>query len=123
MVSTDGDAGAAMALEPMHLSGTGHFTRRCQELIEQQLGSGSVLLPHSCTAALEMAAILAGIGPGDEVIRPPFASISTADAVVLRGGVPVFINNRPHTLSLDSGRGRHHAAYTRHLCGALCRGG
>jgi dTDP-4-amino-4,6-dideoxygalactose transaminase len=89
------------ALERMHLSGNGHFTRRCQELIERQLGSGSVLLTHSCTAALEMAAILAGIGAGDEVIMPSFTFTSTANAVVLRGGVPVFIDIRPDTLNLD----------------------
>jgi dTDP-4-amino-4,6-dideoxygalactose transaminase len=89
------------ALERMHLSGNGHFTRRCQELIERQLGSGSVLLTHSCTAALEMAAILAEIGPGDEVIMPSFTFTSTANAVVLRGGVPVFIDIRPDTLNLD----------------------
>ncbi len=89
------------ALERMQLSGKGHFTRLCQALIEQQLGSGRVLLTHSCTAALEMAAILAGIGPGDEVIMPSFTFTSTANAVVLRGGVPVFIDIRPDTLNLD----------------------
>jgi dTDP-4-amino-4,6-dideoxygalactose transaminase len=89
------------ALERMQLSGNGHFTRLCQAMIEQQLGSGRVLLTHSCTAALEMAAILAGIGPGDEVIMPSFTFTSTANAVVLRGGVPVFIDIRPDTLNLD----------------------
>ena len=76
------------ALERLHLSGNGHFTRSCQALIERQLGGGRVLLTHSCTAALEMAAILAEIGPGDEVIMPSFTFTSTANAVVLRGGIP-----------------------------------
>lgn len=89
------------ALERLHLSGNGHFTRRCQALIEQQLGGGKVLLTHSCTAALEMAAILAHIGPGDEVIMPSFTFTSTANAVALRGGVPVFIDIRADTLNLD----------------------
>jgi dTDP-4-amino-4,6-dideoxygalactose transaminase len=89
------------ALERLHLSGNGHFTHRCQALIQRQLGGGRVLLTHSCTAALEMAAILAGIGPGDEVIMPSFTFTSTANAVVLRGGVPVFIDIRPDTLNLD----------------------
>src|SRR4051812_36602338 len=89
------------ALENLHLSGNGHFTRRCQALIEQELGGGKALLTHSCTAALEMAAILAGIGPGDEVIMPSFTFASTANAVALRGGVPVFIDIRSDTLNLD----------------------
>ncbi len=89
------------ALERLQLSGNGHFTRRCQALIESQLGGGRVLLTHSCTAALEMAAMLAEVGPGDEVIMPSFTFTSTANAVVLRGGVPVFIDIRPDTLNLD----------------------
>lgn len=89
------------ALERLHLSGNGHFTQSCQALIERQLGVGKVLLTHSCTAALEMAAILAEIGPGDEVIMPSFTFTSTANAVVLRGGVPVFIDIRGDTLNLD----------------------
>jgi dTDP-4-amino-4,6-dideoxygalactose transaminase len=89
------------ALERMHLSGNGHFTKTCQELIQTQLNGGRVLLTHSCTAALEMAAILANIGPGDEVIMPSFTFTSTANAVALRGGVPVFIDIRPDTLNMD----------------------
>ena len=89
------------ALERLHLSGNGHFTRSCQALIERQLGGGRVLLTHSCTAALEMAAILAEIGPGDEVIMPSFTFTSTANAVVLRGGIPVFVDIRADTLNLD----------------------
>ncbi|GAC1347703.1 MAG: dTDP-4-amino-4,6-dideoxygalactose transaminase [Acetobacteraceae bacterium] len=89
------------ALERLHLSGNGYFSKRCQAEIERQLGGGSVLLTHSCTAALEMAAILAGVEPGDEVIMPSFTFTSTANAVALRGGIPVFVDIRPDTLNLD----------------------
>jgi dTDP-4-amino-4,6-dideoxygalactose transaminase len=83
-----------------HLSGDGPFTRRCHAWLETVIG-GKALLTHSCTAALEMAAILAGIGPGDEVIMPSYTFVSTANAFVLRGGVPVFIDIRPDTLNID----------------------
>lgn len=85
----------------MHLSGNGHFTKRCQDLLQRQLGGGQVLLTHSCTAALEMSVILADIGPGDEVIMPSFTFTSTANAVALRGAVPVFVDIRPDTLNLN----------------------
>ncbi|WP_043358785.1 dTDP-4-amino-4,6-dideoxygalactose transaminase [Belnapia sp. F-4-1] len=91
----------AETLERAHLSGNGEFTKRCQHLLEQQLGAHRVLLTHSATGALEMAAILAGIGPGDEVIMPSFTFCSTANAIVLRGGVPVFAEIRPDTLNID----------------------
>jgi dTDP-4-amino-4,6-dideoxygalactose transaminase len=65
------------------------------------IGAPVVLLTHSCTAALELAAILIGIEPGDEVIMPSFTFVSTANAVVLRGGVPVFVDIRADTLNLD----------------------
>jgi dTDP-4-amino-4,6-dideoxygalactose transaminase len=84
-----------------HLSGNGQFTRRAQAWLEEYGGSAKALLTHSCTAALEMAAILADIGPGDEVIMPSYTFVSTANAVVLRGGVPVFVDIRPDTLNLD----------------------
>jgi dTDP-4-amino-4,6-dideoxygalactose transaminase len=84
-----------------HLSGDGPFTRRCHAWLERQAGGGKALLTHSCTAALEMAAILAGIGPGDEVILPSYTFVSTANAFVLRGAVPVFVDIRPDTLNLD----------------------
>lgn len=90
-----------LALDRAHLSGNGRFTQRCQALLENRLGGGRALLTHSCTAALEMAVILAGIVPGDEVIMPSFTFTSTANAVVLRGGVPVFIDIRADTLNLD----------------------
>lgn len=88
-------------LESRHLSGNGPFTRRCQDILSERLGAARVLITHSCTAALEMAAILADIGPGDEVIMPSYTFVSTANAVVLRGGVPVFVDIRPDTLNID----------------------
>jgi dTDP-4-amino-4,6-dideoxygalactose transaminase len=84
-----------------HLAGHGAFTRRCQQWLETRTGAAKALLTHSCTAALEMAAILADIGPGDEVIMPSYTFVSTANAFVLRGAVPVFVDIRPDTLNLD----------------------
>lgn len=87
-----------------HLSGDGSFTRRCHAWLEERIGCAKALLAHSCTGALEMAAILADIKPGDEVIMPSFTFVSTANAFVLRGGVPVFVDIRPDTLNLDESR-------------------
>jgi len=84
-----------------HLSGDGEFTKRCQLWLEQRLHVHKALLTHSCTAALEMAAILADIGPGDEVIMPSYTFVSTANAVVLRSGVPVFVDIRGDTMNID----------------------
>lgn len=84
-----------------HLSGDGPFTKKCQAWLEKRLGTRKALLTHSCTAALEMAAILADIQPGDEVIMPSYTFVSTANAFVLRGGVPVFIDIRTDTLNID----------------------
>ena len=89
------------AITTAHLSGNGQFTKKCQAWLEQQMHSRKALLTHSCTAALEMAAILADIKPGDEVIMPSFTFVSTANAFVLRGSVPVFVDIRPDTLNLD----------------------
>jgi dTDP-4-amino-4,6-dideoxygalactose transaminase len=83
------------------LAGDGHYTRLCSRWLEEQTGSAKALLTHSCTAALEMAAILANIQPGDEVILPSYTFVSTANAFVLRGGVPVFVDIRPDTLNID----------------------
>jgi len=83
------------------LAGDGRFTQQCQGWLEQRTGCRKALLTHSCTAALEMAAILADIQPGDEVIMPSYTFVSTANAFVLRGGVPVFVDIRPDTLNLD----------------------
>jgi dTDP-4-amino-4,6-dideoxygalactose transaminase len=83
------------------LAGNGVFTRRCQDWLQQTLGAGRVLLTHSCTAALEMAALLLDVAPGDEVIVPSFTFVSTANAFALRGAVPVFVDIRPDSLNLD----------------------
>lgn len=84
-----------------HLAGDGRFTRLCSELLQEMTGSPRALLTHSCTAALEMAALLAGVGPGDEVIMPSYTFVSTANAFVLRGARPVFVDIREDTLNLD----------------------
>lgn len=84
-----------------HLSGDGPFTKQCHAWLEKQTGARKVLLTQSCTAALEMAAILADIQPGDEIIMPSFTFVSTANAFVLRGGVPVFVDIRPDTLNIN----------------------
>jgi dTDP-4-amino-4,6-dideoxygalactose transaminase len=83
------------------LAGDGPFTKRCHAWLEEKTGCSEALLTHSCTAALEMMALLLDIQPGDEVIMPSFTFVSTANAFVLRGGVPVFVDIRPDTLNLD----------------------
>lgn len=92
------------AVSNLHLAGNGPFTKRCQQWLEQRVGSAKALLTHSCTAALEMAALLAEVGPGDEVIMPSFTFVSTANAFVLRGATPVFVDIRPDTLNIDERR-------------------
>ena len=89
------------AIAGAHTAGDGSFTRRCNEWLEQRLGAPEALLTHSCTAALEMAALLFDLQPGDEVIMPSFTFVSTANAVVLRGAIPVFVDIRADTLNLD----------------------
>lgn len=84
-----------------HLAGQGEFARRSSEWLESHFGAHRALLTHSCTAALEMAALLAEVGPGDEVIMPSYTFVSTANAFVLRGATPVFVDIRPDTLNLD----------------------
>ena len=84
-----------------HLAGDGVFTKKCNRWIEQTTGAGRALLTHSCTAGLEMAALLAQVEPGDEVIMPSYTFVSTANAFVLRGAVPVFVDVRADTLNLD----------------------
>ncbi len=83
------------------LAGDGPFTKRCQGWLEEYSGCDKALLTHSCTAALEMAALLLDIQPGDEIIMPSYTFVSTANAFVLRGGVPVFVDIREDTLNLD----------------------
>jgi dTDP-4-amino-4,6-dideoxygalactose transaminase len=89
------------AVERGQLAGDGAFTERCQRHLAEEIGARAVLLTHSCTAALELAALLLDIGPGNEAIMPSFTFVSTANAVVLRGGVPVFVDVRPDTLNID----------------------
>lgn len=84
-----------------HLSGDGPFTKRCHAWLEKQTGAAKALLTHSCTAALEMAALLLDLGPGDEVIMPSYTFVSTANAFALRGAVPVFVDIREDTLNID----------------------
>jgi dTDP-4-amino-4,6-dideoxygalactose transaminase len=83
------------------LAGDGPFTKKCHRWIEESTGSVKALLTHSCTAALEMTALLLDIQPGDEVIMPSYTFVSTANAFVLRGAVPVFVDIREDTLNLD----------------------
>lgn len=91
----------ADAVQRGQLSGDGHYTRLCSTLLQQLTETPTALLTHSCTAALEMAAILCDLGPGDEVIMPSFTFVSTANAVALRGAVPVFVDIDPETLNID----------------------
>jgi dTDP-4-amino-4,6-dideoxygalactose transaminase len=114
------------AHENMQLSGDGPFSKRCHAWLERTIGCRKALLTHSCTAALEMAAILAGIGPGDEVIMPSFTFVSTANAFVLRGGVPVFVDVREDTLNIDASKieaaitARTKAIVVVHYAGIAC---
>jgi len=91
----------AEAITNGHISGDGLFTRRCHELLEDILKVSKVLLTTSCTDALEIVALLLEIQPGDEVILPSFTFLSTANAFVLRGARPIFVDIRPDTLNLD----------------------
>jgi len=84
-----------------HTAGDGLFTKKCHVLMEKKLGGKKILLTHSCTAALEMAAILCEVGPGDEVILPSFTFVSTANAFYLRGAKLIFVDIRPDTLNID----------------------
>jgi dTDP-4-amino-4,6-dideoxygalactose transaminase len=92
---------AAEAQRNHHLSGDGPFTRRCHQWLEERTGCARALLTHSCTSALDMAALLLEFERGDEVILPSYTFVSTANAFVLRGAVPVFVDIREDTLNLD----------------------
>ena len=94
----------AEALSSDRLSGDGRFTRRCSELLEQMLGAPRVLLTTSCTHALELSALLLDVGPGDEVVVPSFAFVSTANAYLIRGGRPKFVDVRRDTLNIDESK-------------------
>lgn len=89
------------AIEAEHICGDGMFTKRCNGWIEERTGTAKALLTTSCTHATEMAALLLDVRPGDEVIMPSYTFVSTANAFVLRGAVPVFVDIRPDTMNLD----------------------
>ena len=91
----------AQAIRNMKISGDGEFTKKCNTWIEEKTGTAAALLTTSCTHATEMAALLAGIKPGDEVIMPSYTFVSTADAFVLRGATAVFVDIRPDTMNID----------------------
>jgi len=109
-----------------HLAGDGEFTQRCHAWLEERIGCSQALLTHSCTAALEMTAILADLKPGDEVIMPSYTFVSTANAFVLRGLVPVFVDIRQDTLNIDESRieeaitDRTRAIVVMHYAGVAC---
>lgn len=88
-------------VENQKICGDGAYTKKCNEWIEKRTGTKKALLTTSCTHATELAALLCGIKPGDEVIMPSFTFVSTADAFVLRGAVPVFVDIRPDTMNID----------------------
>lgn len=92
------------AIERGQLSGDGHFTRLCNARLKELTGAAAALLTHSCTAALELAALLCDLEAGDEVIMPSFTFVSTANAVVLRRATPVFVDIDPRTLNIDPRR-------------------
>jgi dTDP-4-amino-4,6-dideoxygalactose transaminase len=91
----------AQAVTLGNISGDGHFTQRCARLIEERFGVGKALMTPSCTAALEMGAMLVGLKEGDEVIMPSYTFVSTATAVTRTGARPVFVDIRPDTLNID----------------------
>ena len=91
----------AQAVLNGHISGDGPFTKKCQKLMEEKFSAKKVLLTHSCTAALEMSALLINIQPGDEVILPSYTFVSTANAFALRGAKLIFVDIRKDTLNID----------------------
>ena len=116
----------AAAIASGHISGDGIFTKRCHQFLESEVGVTKALLTTSCTHALEMTALLLDIKPGDEVIMPSFTFVSTANAFVLRGATPVFIDVRPDTLNFDERQfdelvtDRTRAAIPVHYAGVAC---
>src|SRR5438309_7775296 len=114
------------AIDNLHLSGDGLFTKRCEALLEQELGVPRALLTTSCTHALEMAALLLDIKPGDEIIIPSFTFVSTVNAFVLRGARPIFVDVRSDTLNFDHEQfeslitDRTKAAVVLHYGGVAC---
>ena len=116
----------AEAIQAGQISGNGTFTKRCQEQLSRELDGAKVVLTTSCTDALEMAALLLDLVPGDEVIMPTFTFVSTANAFALRGAKPVFVDIRPDTLNLDEAQvaravtPRTKAIVTVHYAGVGC---
>ena len=116
----------AEAIIKGHTSGDGSFTKKCHEFLEAVLGIQKALLTTSCTDALEMAALLLDIQPGDEVIVPSFTFVSTVNAFVLRGAIPVFGDVRSDTLNLDENQlerlitARTRAIVVVHYAGVAC---
>jgi dTDP-4-amino-4,6-dideoxygalactose transaminase len=119
----------SQAIASGSIAGDGPFTRRCARLLEERFGIERVLMTPSCTAALELAATLCGLGPGDEAILPSFTFVSTANAVVRLGARPVFVEVRPDTLNLDESRieaaltPRTRAIFPVHYAGVSCEMG
>jgi dTDP-4-amino-4,6-dideoxygalactose transaminase len=117
----------AQAVTRACTSGDGHYTEQCARLMQERFGAGKILLTPSCTAALEMAAMLADLKAGDEVILPSFTFVSTANAVVRLGAKPVFVDIRPETLNLDERliaaalTERTRAIFPVHYAGVGCR--
>ena len=113
-------------IEGGHLSGDGPFSAKCTQWFERNCKVIKALLTPSCTAALELAAMLIDLGPGDEVIMPSFTFVSTANAVVLRGAIPVFVDIRPDTLNIDESKieaaisSRTRAIIPVHYAGVAC---
>jgi len=114
------------ALASGKISGDGIFSKQCHALLERELQADKVLLTTSCTHALEMAALLLNIGPGDEVVVPSYTFVSSINAFILRGAKPVFADIRPDTLNLDESRleplltGRTKAVVAVHYAGVGC---
>ena len=117
----------AQAVQRGHLAGDGQFTRKCNAWMEETFRARRVLLTQSCTAALEMAALLADVGPGDEIIMPAYTFVSTANAFVLRGATIRFVDIRPDTLNMDETRieplitPRTRALVPVHYAGVACQ--
>jgi dTDP-4-amino-4,6-dideoxygalactose transaminase len=116
----------SQAIAQGHASGDGPFTRKVQKMLEDRFGAARVLLTTSCTAALEMAALLCDLRPGDEVIMPSYTFVSAANAVVLRGATPVFVDIRADTLNIDERlieaavTPRTRAIFPMHYAGTAC---
>lgn len=114
------------AIASGHMCGDGPFSRRAQAFLEKTFDAPRALLTTSCTAALEMSALLCDLGPGDEVILPSYTFVSTANAIALRGARPVFVDIRPDTLNLDEAlieaaiTPRTRAIWPVHYAGVAC---